>query len=245
MRNLENPYLKELKVRQAIAHAIDIKALINVVLYGYAIPSPTPISPGLSKFHNPDIPFAKFDTKLAEKLLDEAGFPRKEGGKRFKLRVTTNPFNPQTYSDFIAQALTKIGIEADIQKFDFATYVKVVYTDRAWDLSVESLLNTFDPTAGVQRVYWSKNFKIGLPFSNASHYENPEVDRLLEAASAEPDIEKRAQYFKDFQVIIARELPVINLVSPIQPVVGSIRVRDYAHGAKGLGGNLSRAWLKA
>ncbi|RWX81365.1 ABC transporter substrate-binding protein [Neorhizobium lilium] len=243
--NLENPYRKELKVRQAIAHAIDVKALIDIVLYGYAIPSPTPISPGLAKFHNPDIPFAKFDIALAEKLLDEAGYPRKEGGKRFKLRVTNNPFNPQTYSDFIAQALIKIGIEPDIQKFDFGTYVKVVYTDRTWDLSVESLSNTFDPTAGVQRVYWSKNFKIGLPFSNASHYENPEVDRLLEAAAAEPDIEKRAQYFKDFQVIIARDLPVINLVSPIQPVVGSVKVQSYAQGAEGLGGNISRAWLKA
>ena len=241
--NLENQYLKDLKVRQAIAHSIDVPSLIDIVLYGYGVPSPTPISPGLPKFHNPDIGFAKFDTKLSEKLLDEAGFPRKEGGKRFKLRVTTNPFNPQTYSDFISQALAKIGIEAEIQKFDFATYVKVVYTDRAWDLSVESLSNTFDPTAGVQRVYWSKNFKIGLPFSNASHYENPEVDRLLEAAAVEPDIEKRAAIFKEFQVIVAKDLPVINLVSPIQPVVGSVRVKDYAVGAEGLGGNLAKAWL--
>lgn len=241
--NLENEYLKNLGVRQAIAHAINIPSLIDIVLYGYAVPSPTPISPGLPKFHNPDIGFAKFDTALSEKLLDEAGFPRKGDGKRFKLRVTTNPFNPQTYSDFIAQALIKIGIEPDIQKFDFGTYVKVVYTDRAWDLSVESLSNTFDPTAGVQRVYWSKNFKIGLPFSNASHYENPEVDRLLEAAAVEPDIEKRAKLFKEFQVIIAKDLPVINLVSPIQPVVGNIRVKDYAVGAEGLSGNLSRTWL--
>ncbi|MVA19324.1 ABC transporter substrate-binding protein [Agrobacterium vitis] len=241
--NLENSYLKELKVRQAIAHAIDVKALINIVLYGYGIPSPTPISPGLAKFHNPDIGFAKYDVALAEKLLDEAGFRRQANGKRFKLRVTTNPFNPASYSDFIAQALIKIGIEADIQKFDFGTYVKVVYTDRAWDLSVESLSNTFDPTAGVQRVYWSKNFKLGLPFSNASHYENPEVDRLLEAAAVEPDIEKRAQLFRDFQVIIARDLPVINLVSPIQPVVGNKRVRNYAYGAEGLIGNLAYASL--
>lgn len=94
--------------------------------------------------------------------------------------------------------------------------------------------NTFYPTAGVQRVYWSKNFKNDLPFSNASHYENPEVDRLLEATSAEPHLDKRAKYFKDFQVIIARDLPAINLVSPIQPVVGSIRIRDYAAIAKEL-----------
>jgi peptide/nickel transport system substrate-binding protein len=243
--NLENQHLKELKVRQAIAHSIDIEALIAIVLYGYAVPSPTPIGPGLEKFQNPDIPFATYDVALAESLLDEAGFPRKEDGKRFKLRVTTNPFNPQTYSDFVAQALSKVGIDPEIQKFDFGTYVKTVYTDRAWDLSVESLSNTFDPTAGVQRVYWSKNFKIGLPFSNASRYENAEVDRLLEAAAVEPDIEKRAQYFKDFQVIIAKDLPVINLVSPIQPIVGNVRVKDYATGAEGLISNLSRAWIAA
>lgn len=241
--NLDTPELKELKVRQAIAHAIDVKALINLVLYGYAIPSPTPIPPSFKQFHNPDIGFAAFDTALAEKLLDEAGFPRKGDGTRFGLRVTTNPFNAPAYSDFIAQSLIAIGIAAEIQRFDFATYVKTVYTDRAWDLSVESLSSTFDPTVGVQRVYWSKNFKLGLPFSNASHYANPEVDRLLEAAAIEPDVEKRAQYFKEFQQIIAQDLPVINLAVPVQPVVSSLRVHDYAPGAAGLGGNVARAWI--
>ncbi|SMO86809.1 ABC transporter substrate-binding protein [Paracoccus laeviglucosivorans] len=241
--NLDTSQLQNLKVRQAIAHAIDVQALINVVLHGYAIPSPTPIPPSFKAFHDPDIGFAKFDTALAEKLLDEAGFPRQGDGTRFKLRVTTNPFNAPTYSDFIAQSLIAVGIAAEIQRFDFATYVKTIYTDRAWDLSVESLSTTFDPTVGVQRVYWSKNFKLGLPFSNASHYANPEVDRLLEAAAIEPDVEKRAQLFKDFQKIIAQDLPVINLAVPVQPVVSSLRVHEYAPGAAGLGGNAARTWI--
>ena len=66
----------------------------------------------------------------------------------------------------------------------------------AFDLTVESLTNVFDPTVGVQRGYWSKNFRIGLPFSNSAHYENPEVDRLLEAAAVENDPVKRKQMFK-------------------------------------------------
>ncbi|RWR04594.1 ABC transporter substrate-binding protein [Paenirhodobacter populi] len=242
--NLDTAELKELKVRQAIAHAIDVPALINIVLYGYGIPSPTPIAPSFTKFHNPDIAFATFDPKISEKLLDEAGFPRKADGKRFRLRVTNNPFNTPAYADFIAQALIAIGIDAEIQRFDFATYVKTVYTDRAWDLSIESLSNMFDPTVGVQRVYWSKNFKIGLPFSNASHYSNPEVDRLLEAAAVEPDIDRRAEFFKEFQTIIAQDLPAINLVVPVQPIIGNVRVQDYAPGAAGLGGNASRTWLR-
>lgn len=241
--NLDNEYLKHLKVRQAIAHSIDLDALLRVVLHGYGVISPTPIGPGLTRFHNPDIKAPAFDTALAERLLDEAGFPRGANGWRFKLRVTNNPFNTPDYPFFIRQALNSIGIDAEIQQFDFATYVKTVYTDRAWDLSTESLSNTFDPTAGVQRVYWSKNFKIGLPFSNASNYANPEVDRLLEAAAIEPDEAKRAELFKQFQVIVTQDLPVINLVSPIQPIVLHNRVRDYAPGGEGLLGNLAQAWI--
>ncbi|WZB62854.1 hypothetical protein WJ970_05985 [Achromobacter xylosoxidans] len=80
------------------------------------------------------------------------------------------------------QALLRIGLDAELESLDFATYVTRVYTDRAFDITLENLTNTFDPTIGVQRVFWSRNFKIGLPFSNASHYQNPEVDRLLEAS---------------------------------------------------------------
>jgi hypothetical protein len=46
-------------------------------------------------------------------------------------------------------------------------FVKTVYTDHSFDLGVNAQ-NTFDPTLGVQRVYWSKNFKPGLNFSNGS-----------------------------------------------------------------------------
>lgn len=75
--------------------------------------------------------------------------------------------------------------------------------------------------------------------SNANHDENPQADHLLDAAAVEPDMKKRAQLFKDFQVIIARDLSVINLVSPIQQVEGSKRVRNDAYDAEGLGGNLA------
>jgi peptide/nickel transport system substrate-binding protein len=56
-------------------------------------------------------------------------------------------------------------------------------------------------TVGVQHLYWSKNFKKGVPFSNGSGYANPDVDRLLEAAAVEIDGSKRLTYFTDFQRI--------------------------------------------
>ncbi|WAJ28216.1 ABC transporter substrate-binding protein [Antarcticirhabdus aurantiaca] len=241
--NLENEYLKNLKVRRAIAHSLDLQALLDIVLYGYGVISPTPIGPGLARFQNTDIQPAAFDPERAKALLDEAGYPIGADGRRFSLRLTNNPFNPPAYADFIKQALAGVGIDAQIERFDFATFVKKVYTDRAWDLSVDAMSNTFDPTAGVQRVYWSRNFKIGLPFSNASRYENPEVDRLLEAAAVEPDEAKRIALFKEFQVIVNQDLPVINLIQPIQPIVANRKVRDYAVGATGLISGLQHTWI--
>jgi peptide/nickel transport system substrate-binding protein len=99
--------------------------------------------------------------------------------------------------------------------------------------------NTFDPTVGVQRLYWSKNFKRGVPFSNGSGYNNPEVDRLLEAASVETDPTKRLEEFVQFQRIVARELPDINLIGLQQVTIYNKRVHGHTVTADGLNGNLA------
>ncbi|MFX7209388.1 hypothetical protein ABTI39_19965, partial [Acinetobacter baumannii] len=88
---------------------------------------------------------------------------------------------------------------------------KRTYTNRDFDFMSNGMSHSFDPTVGVQRLYWSKNFKPGVPFSNGSGYSNPEVDRLLEAAAVESDPAKRRELFYAFQVIVATDLPDINL----------------------------------
>lgn len=241
--NLDNEYLKDLRVRQAIAHAIDLDRLNDIVFYGYGRVSPTPISIVNTKYFDPDVKAAAFDPALANRILDEAGYRRGADGFRFKLRLTNNPYNPPEYSDFLKQALAKIGIDATIQKFDFATYVKTIYTDRNWDLSTESCGNIFDPSAGAQRLYWSKNIKKGLPFSNGTHYSNPEVDQLLESAAVELDETKRKALFFKFQEIVAQELPIINLVAPPTIIIARKTVKNYAPGGEGFSGSFADTYI--
>lgn len=243
--NLDNEIVNNKSVRRAVAHAIDLQALVDIALYGYGQVSPSPISVALPKFNDPNIKQHAFDPKQAEKLLDEAGYPRKVDGTRFKVRIAYNPFLTPAYADFIKSSLAAVGINGDILKLDLATYLKTVYTDRAFDLTVESLSNTFDPSLGVQRAYWSKNFKIGLPFSNASHYSNAEVDRLLEAAAVEPDEAKRRDLFFKFQAIIHEELPAIDLVAAGNQIVANRKVRNFAPGAQGINNSFGDVWLDA
>ncbi|WP_368518334.1 ABC transporter substrate-binding protein [Rhizobium sp.] len=244
--NLDNEYLKDVRVRRAIAHAIDLNVILNTVWYGYGHVSPTPISTFLPQYLNAAIKPHAFDLKAAEQLLDEAGYKRNGGGTRFALRLTHNSYNEgfKRVAEYLKQNLARIGIDARIDSYDFSTYIQKVYTERAFDLTAEYLGNQFDPTLGVQRIYWSKNFKLGLPFSNASHYQNPEVDRLLETASIEVDEAKRKQEFNDFQKIIADELPVINLISLENVTVFNKRVKNHTIGAEGVQSNFADVYIK-
>src|SRR3546814_15174853 len=83
-------------------------------LYGFGKPGTGPI-PSSDKFHVPDAPQYPFDKKRAEALLDEAGYPRKSGGTRFKLRLLPAPWGVAVtpWSIFMQHALRQSGIDVE------------------------------------------------------------------------------------------------------------------------------------
>ncbi|WP_436046095.1 ABC transporter substrate-binding protein [Variovorax paradoxus] len=242
--NLDTPALQKREVRKAIAQAIDVNAFAKTVWYGYGTPSASPIGKGISRYHDASIQPYPFNPKEAEAALEAAGFKRGAGGTRLKLRVLYNPFQERRAADFVRQSLGRIGIDAAVESYDFATYVNKTYTERAFDITLESLTNLFDPTVGVQRVFWSKNFKVGLPFSNAPHYVNPEVDRLLEAAAVETDEAKRRQLFTEFQQIVHRDIPSIELGANPAITVLAKKVRNYAPTGEHIRGSFADLYLQ-
>ncbi|RWX81371.1 ABC transporter substrate-binding protein [Neorhizobium lilium] len=241
--NYDTEILRKKDVRLAIAKAIKPEEIVNVALFGYAEVSPSPVSTALPKWYDQSVKAHDYDPKEAERLLDAAGFPRQSDGKRFHLRLTFNSFLAQGYADVIRSQLEKIGIGIEIKKYDLPTFLKTVYTDRAFDLVVESLSNTFDPTLGIQRAYWSKNFKIGLPFSNAAHYDNPQADTLLEAAAIEPDEKKRWELWSKFQHLIHDEVASVDLVAAGSQIVASRKVKNFVTGAQGINWSFGDLWL--
>lgn len=241
--NLETEVLKNKKVREAIAHSINLQQAVDTVFYGAAMVSPSPVSVALTPYHDPSIKPREFNPALAEKLLDEAGLPKKADGMRLQLRLTINPFIDSRLADFVRQSLRRVGVDAVIQPREFAAYVKTVYADRQFDMTIESLSNVFDPTVGIQRGYWSKNFKPGLPFSNSARYESPEADRLLEAAAIEIDPAKRKQLWKDFQKLINTDLPSIDMLSPLEVIIANRKLRNYATGAEGISSGFQDAYF--
>ena len=156
-----------------------------------------------------------------------------------------NPIGDESkrLAEFMRATLGRIGIGVDIRAADASAFVKRIYTDRDFDFLLNGHSNLFDPTVGVQRIYWSKNFKKGVPFSNASDYNNPKVDALLEGAAVEIDPAKRVAMFMEFQKIVGQELPDISLYSPLYLTIKNVRVHDDSLTADGVEGNMARVYL--
>jgi peptide/nickel transport system substrate-binding protein len=245
--NLDNRYFAEPKVRQAVAHALDRQRILDVVYEGYGVVQYSPISPLLVRYATDDVEHYPFDLAAANRLLDEAGLPRRSGGARFAVALDYNPYGPDygVLAAYARQALQRIGIDVSVRAQDFGRYVQRVFTERDFDFHVTGLSNLFDPSAGVQRAFWSKNFLPGVPFSNAAHYANPEVDRLLEAAAVEVDDDRRKALFRDFQRLVAVDIPSINLLTVKEVTISNRRVHDHTVTADGLRGNLADAYIAA
>ena len=139
--------LADLKVRQAIAHAIDKDFVVKTVFLGYAAAATGPVPKNDPQFYTPDVETYPFDVAKANALLDEAGYKRGADGTRFSLKLLPAPYFNETkqFGDYFRQALAAIGIDAQLVNNDAAAHQKAVYTDHAFDLAVGPPVFRGDP----------------------------------------------------------------------------------------------------
>ncbi len=226
--NLRNEYLKDVRVRRAMMHAIDRHFLVNDVWFGYGKVATGPIPSTVKQYYSADVPQYPFDVAKANAILDDAGYKRGPNGMRFRISQTYPMVSeiPRT-AEYLKQALAKVGIDVEMRVVDLGTLIRNVYTAYDFDFDNAFLYMLSDPTMGVQRLYWSKNIIKGVPFSNASGYSDAEVDRLLVAAQTELDPVKRQAQFLEFQKIIQRDVPLINLFELHLTTLYNRRVQNH------------------
>lgn len=242
--NLEHPELAKKPVRHAIAHAIDRNFIRESIYFGQADQIRSPIPEIFQAYHAPSGFDYPTDIANANRLLDEAGVARGRDGTRFSVRLTFIPGPSfKTTADYLRSALGQVGIRVTVLEGDLATFIKRVYYEHQFDLNVNGLGLLFDPTVGVQRIYWSDGIRNPLPYVNAAHYNNPAVDDLFRQASTEADERKRAEQFRAFQTIASEDLPALPLVSLRTVLVSSSRVRDLYNSVDLTAGDFSDTWL--
>lgn len=197
----------DVKVRQAIAYAVDRKFILNALKQGLADEAATGIHPG-SPLYEPDVEKYELDIDKANQMLDEAGYARSDNDMRFALSIDYGWPEMKPNAEYVKAALKKIGIDVTVRASpDFPTWAKRV-SNYEFDMTWDTVFNWGDPVIGVNRTYQSSNIKPGVIWSNTQSYKNERVDELLDMATVETDITKRAELYSEFQKITADELPV-------------------------------------
>ncbi|ADG19746.1 extracellular solute-binding protein family 5 [Paraburkholderia atlantica] len=244
--NLENPVLAQLPVRKAIAHAIDRNFIKDHVFYRRASVVDSPVPAVLAAYYDDSTFHYPFDIDAANRQLDAAGYPKQADGQRFALKINyISGADFRHAAEYLRAALARIGIKATILDGDLPTYLRRAYTAREFDLNLNGLGRLYDPTVGVQRIYWSDGVRHPLIWINASHYQNPQVDELFRAAAIETDETRRAAAFREVQQIVGRDLPVLPLVTvPSALQVYHARVHNLNNSIDLTAGDFSDTWIE-
>jgi len=192
---------KDPRVRQAIAYAIDRKAIVQATSYGTASANQLAIPDG-NPWYTPYEKY-RYDINEAKSLLAEAG----ASPKNMDMLVTSEYPETVTAAQVIADNLKPLGITVNIRTVDFATWLDEQNTGN-FDMLMMGWLGNIDP----DDFYYAQHHTDGS--SNAQKFSNPDVDRLLDAGRVEVNHQARQQDYAKAATIIADQVSYIYLYNP-------------------------------
>jgi peptide/nickel transport system substrate-binding protein len=180
--NLRRPMFQDLRVRQALAQAVNVAQMIKHIIYGRGVQSTGIFTPQVW-FFNPSVKPLPYDPAAARKLLDEAGWKvgpdgiRVKEGKRFSFTLLANNGNEvrRDIATLVQDDLKQVGIEVKVEIYEWAVLLKRFVNKGEFDAIV---------------LGWGLGYdfdQYGIWHSSQTHpeelnfigYKNPEVDHLL------------------------------------------------------------------
>jgi peptide/nickel transport system substrate-binding protein len=205
--NNKMPPFDNVKVREAVAHAIDRQAIIDGAMFGYGTPIGTHFAP-----HNPDYvdltAGSQYDPDRAKALLSEAGLA--DGFE------TTLHLPPPSYArrggEIIAAQLAEVGIKAEIINVEWAQWLETVFRGKDFGLTIVSHTEPFDIGIYARPEYYFQ-------------YDNPAFQELMTTLNATTDPAKRSELIGQAQTTISQDYVNGYLFQLAFPTVADARVQ--------------------
>ncbi len=206
--NLRDPYLRDARVRQAIAYAVNRPLIIATLLRGMARPADSLLPPSHWAYTE-DGAYYDYNPQRAKQLLDDAGFKAGPDGIRFHLTMkTSNDGGARELAMTLQQQLRAVGIALDVRSFEFATFYSDISHGSFGMYSLRWIGGNEDPDIFH---YAFASASIPPHGANRGDYSNAQVDQLLLAAASESDQAKRRVLYVQVQQILAKEMPTLPL----------------------------------
>ncbi|MDR1083619.1 MAG: peptide-binding protein [Deltaproteobacteria bacterium] len=240
--NQKDPRLSDVRVRQAIAYALDKNEIIEGVVLGFGQPANGPFKPGMWANNTKVKPYP-YDPKKAAALLAEAGWrdTDRDGyvdkdGRRFVLTIMTNQGNKvREQTGLVIQArLKEVGIEVKLRIIEWAAFLKEYLDKKDFEAIIMGWTIPMDPD--LYDVWNSTKTKPGE--LNFISYNNPEVDRLIDEGRFTLEQAKRKEAYDRIQEIFFEDVPYVFLYVPDSLTAVSKRFIGPEVTAVGLGENL-------
>ncbi|MBN1935784.1 MAG: hypothetical protein JW934_14035 [Anaerolineae bacterium] len=227
----QHPILSDVRVRYAIAHALDRNAIINAAYAGQAIPLNTNVLPTVSWAYNTDVSPREYDRQRAIALLEEAGWQigasgvRVKAGRAFRLKLYTNTGNAarETIASQVQSQLREVGIDVEVVLEPWEYFLDVLF-EQTFDLVVIGWSNLgIDPD---DIDLWSAGTDLPGRGRNFCSYVNPELEANLAQARALPGCNQdaRAALYKSIQAQLAQDQPYVWLDVPRKLVIVNSRI---------------------
>ena len=219
-----HPILGDLAVRQAIAHALDYQAIISKVYLGQGYQIASNVLPAIEWAHDPSIQPYAFDTELASRILEAAGWTDGDGdgvrecngcataeaGATLTLSLQTNAGNTvrEDLGALVQDQLNGIGFDIRFEAIEFGILVQAML-GQTYEMVIISWtgLGT-DPN---DDTFWHSKFDAPGSGFNFVSYQNARIDELLEQAVSVPGCapEDRAPFYREIQQIIHDDIPYV------------------------------------
>ena len=183
--NNKSEALSDVRVRKALAHAINRQEIIDGAMFGYGTPIGTHFAP-----HNPDYVDltgnSEYDPELARELLSEAGFG---DGLTLTLKLPP-PSYARRGGEIIAAQLREVGVETEISNLEWAQWLEQVFRGKDYDLTIVSHTEPLDINIYARPEYYFQ-------------YDNPDFQSLMSDLEVASDPAKRTELLAAAQTIIA------------------------------------------
>ncbi len=230
MMHNEDPALSDVRVRRAIALAIDRDRIIRAKFHGRAVKA-TGLLPPMHWAYSDDVRRYDYDPAESMRLLDEAGFPDPDGpGGEPRMRLTYKTSASQfrvAVARIIASQLAEVGIEVEVRSFEFSTF----FTDIKQGKYQLASMQTGDITEPDYYYAYFNSSRIpsaeNWGLANRWRYRNDRVDELTVQGRRVADRERRRVIYREVQQILADEVPVIPLWHEDNVVVANVDVDGY------------------
>lgn len=206
------PPTSDIRVRQAILHAVNQEDIVKLVFFGRAPRAYGPLSSDFAEYDPIVETYYPYDPERSAQLLDEAGWTlgddgiRRKDGETLSARIIENrSWNP--WVTLLQDQIGKIGFDAEVITYEAGGYFQET-GETVFELA--SMGDVFASPATLRRDFHSSS--IGPGNINVGHIDDPRLDELLDAAAQEINIGRRAEILSDVQRYIMDQAYIVPII---------------------------------